>query len=164
MKSSLRKQSMFDLQLQKDPGLKRTESLILVLLVAFVAIRFAPAVLQTIYVARTGAAKIDCLMNYILIVLDCLFAIMIAQGSRFFLIPGGICSAYSLIALWMDTTFPTGSAPTDTPLYRVYTIVLIAVSAAQILIMLFLALAPRCRKYMKLLDSINKDYFTGPAT
>lgn len=162
MKSSLRKQSMFDLQLQKDPGLKKTESLILVFLVIFVAIRLAPAVLQSVYVAKAGASKIDCLMNYILIVLDCLFAMMIAQGSRFFLIPGGICSAYSLIALWIDHAFPVRAMPTGTPLYRIYTAVLIAVSAAQIGIMLFLALSPRCRKYMELLDSINKEYFTGP--
>ena len=109
MRTKKEKASFIDIQLEKSPDMQRTERIMFVLLISFVVLRILPAVVQTFYVASVKSMRIDCLMNYVLVILSALFAVMIAQGIKFFAILGTLCGAYSLIALWLDFNFKGGS-------------------------------------------------------
>jgi len=159
MRSKKEKAELIDAQLEKNPDMQRTERTIFVLLISFVVLRFLPAVIQTFYVASVKSVRIDCLMNYILIILSALFAVMIAQGIKFFAILGTLCGAYSLIALWLDFNFTGGARIGSGALYVSYLISLVSVCVIQIAIMLYILLSKKCGEYLDLLDGVNKEYF-----
>ena len=159
MKSNKEKAALIDSQLENNPDLQRAEKAIFVLLISFVVIRILPAVIQTFYVASVKSMRIDCLMNYVLVILSALFAVMIAHGVKFFAILGSLCGVYSLVALWLDFTFTGGSNIGSGPLYTVYLISLISVCIIQISIMLYIAISKKCCAYLDLLDGVNKEYF-----
>lgn len=159
MRSKKEKAALIDAQLEKSPDMQRTERTIFVLLISFVVLRFLPAVIQTFYVASVKSVRIDCLMNYILVILSALFAVMIAQGIKFFAILGTLCGAYSLIALWLDFNFKGGSHIGSGALYISYIVSLIAVCIIQIAIMIYIILSKKCCAYLDLLDGVNKEYF-----
>lgn len=159
MGSRKEKAGIIDSQIEKNPDMQRTEKVIFVLLISFVLLRILPAVVQTFYVASIKSMRIDCLMNYILVILSALFAVMIAQGVKFFAILGSLCGAYSLIALWLDFNFKGGAQPGSGILYTVYLILLVAVCVIQIGIMLYILLSRRCCEYLDLIDGVNKGYF-----
>lgn len=159
MRTKAEKAALIDSQLEKDPNMQRTERTIFILLISFVVIRILPAAIQTFYVASIKSMRIDCLMNYILVILSALFAVMIAQGIKFFAILGTLCGAYSLVALWLDFNFKGGTRTGSGVLYTVYLISLVVVCIIQIGVMLYILLSRRCGQYLDLLDGVNKEYF-----
>ncbi len=159
MRSRKEKAALIDSQLEKSPEMQRTERVMFILLISFVVLRILPAVIQTFYVASVKSMRIDCLMNYILVILSALFAVMIAQGVKFFAILGSLCGVYSLVALWLDFNFKGGAHIGSGVLYTVYLVSLVSVCVIQIGTMLYILLSRRCCEYLDLLDGVNKEYF-----
>ena len=159
MRTKKEKAALIDSQLEKSPDMQITERAIFVLLLSFVVLRILPAVIQTFYVASVKSMRIDCLMNYILVILSALFAVMIAQGVKFFTILGMLCGVYSLVALWLDLNFRGGSSIGSGILFTVYLVSLVSVCVIQIGIMLYILISKKCGAYLDLLDGVNKEYF-----
>ncbi|MBR5453498.1 MAG: hypothetical protein IKV54_05395 [Clostridia bacterium] len=153
------REALINSQLDKRPEFQHAEKAVFILLILFVAVRILPAVLQTICVYSLGLIKTDCLMNYIMVILSALFAVMIAQGVKFFVILGALCGGYSLVSLILDIRLPGGAEAPDSVLYSVYVAVLVVVCLIQISIMLYMLFSKKIGDYLKLLDGIGKGYF-----
>ena len=153
------REELINSQLDKHPEFQHAEKIVFILLILFVGIRVIPAVIQTVYAYSFGLPKTECLMNYIMIILSALFAVMIAQGVKFFAILGTLCGGYSLVYLGLDIKLPGGNDIQYSSLYYVYVAVLIVVCLSQIGIMLYMLFSKRIGEYMNLLDGVNKGYF-----
>ncbi|MBQ2826454.1 MAG: hypothetical protein IJF13_04455 [Clostridia bacterium] len=153
------REALINSQLDKHPEFQYAEKTVFILIILFVAVRVLPAVLQTVCVYSLGLTKTDCLMNYIMVILSALFAVMIAQGVKFFVILGALCGGYSLISLILDIRLPGGAEVPSSPLYFVYVAVLVAVCLIQIGIMLYMLFSKKIGEYLRLLDGVSKGYF-----